>query len=314
MKLLAIAAIVLCCQSYAQATASRFSELLAPMRLVQKAGCRTEPLDYSRKNPCTPILGDRAEFHKLSEFVDTGYQRMEEKKEWLERIVHNPPQYGKRGNSHTVAHEIDRLTMTDDKLGLPFQFVKSTEWEQMNKQLQKFGEMKLSIRKLLGQYKLWVLQTRTKCRDAADKAIPLLEVEIAKIDRALKILASSYEQCFAEMKEVNAHSELTIEAVACWCFDEASSNQGDGSHMPSEVDKYSAEASTTGHHDHSGGTSGGGHGAMHSYVPQGLNPVHPRNDGGGIAQPSVHGNTAHGDVHHGPSKRRRASSSRHIQK
>ncbi|TPX44688.1 hypothetical protein SeLEV6574_g04348 [Synchytrium endobioticum] len=169
MKVLAIVTISLCWTSIARAAPpkDRFSALLDP-QYIDKVGDLPPPHDY--KESAAMSVAD------LWKFLEVGLILMEQKKSALSEAMEKWTEInnGKRNpqweRAHDLANELDRMTYTDNSLGLPFDDLRSTygfcalvpEEARLEilEMMKKFGQSRLNSRLLVTEYRVKLLRMR----------------------------------------------------------------------------------------------------------------------------------------------------------
>ncbi|TPX32578.1 hypothetical protein SeLEV6574_g08453 [Synchytrium endobioticum] len=166
MRILAIVTISLWWTSMAVAPAvkSRFSKLLAP-RYTVNVQHLPPPHDY--ENSAGMSVGE------LRDFLETGHDRMELKghkllKAQKELKSVDSSRTPRSKMTRQLAIELDRLTYTDDSLGLPFDdlreradfraFAPAEARLEILQMMKEFGQSRLNSRLLVAKYRVKVLE------------------------------------------------------------------------------------------------------------------------------------------------------------
>ncbi|TPX48438.1 hypothetical protein SeLEV6574_g02030 [Synchytrium endobioticum] len=222
MKILAIVTISLWWTSMAVAPAfkDRFSKLLAPWHTVNVQHL-PPPHDYKKR------VG--ASVHDLRNFLKTGLEFMEKKGNELSKArkeLDTVDTWGGTTRSkmtRQLAIELDRLTYTDDSLGLPFDdlrkfdddlrqladfraFVPAKARLEILQMMKEFGQSRLNSRLLVAKYRVKVLELRIAAARSAESRsnhqVDLADVrtEISKVEQELKDRNARYDELIEKVQ------------------------------------------------------------------------------------------------------------------
>ncbi|TPX43088.1 hypothetical protein SeLEV6574_g05258 [Synchytrium endobioticum] len=215
MKILAIVTISLWWTSIAAAppVKGRFSKLL---KYRFTAGVQHLPPPHDYKESAG------ASVHDLKNFLETGLELMEKKGNELseaQKELNTVDAWGRTPRWKMVlelATELDRLTYTDDSLGMPFDDLPEHSYFlavipakarlEILQMMKEFGQSRLNSRLLVAKYRVKVLELRTVTARSAESRsnhqVDLADVrtEISKVEQELKDRNARYDELIEKVQ------------------------------------------------------------------------------------------------------------------
>ncbi|TPX44696.1 hypothetical protein SeLEV6574_g04347 [Synchytrium endobioticum] len=212
MKILAIVTISLCWTSIALAgrhRKDRFSALLEP-QYIGKVGKLPPPYDYMKS------AGEKMSVYNIRESLTIELEREEQKRIELSEAMEKWKKINKgRRNpqwerAHDLANELDRMTYTDNSLGLPFDdlrrtygfcaFVPEEARLEILGMMKKFGQSRLNSRLLVAEYQVKLL--RMRINESYDRTTK--EKDLDKLDYVRRNIPTVQKELAAREVRYNA--------------------------------------------------------------------------------------------------------------